>query len=127
MVLLRSLLAVIKHDQPEQIDLFVREPSQRRIAHDVARMSVPIRIADLATDAVYQRRELQQFPLVRAEAVDLAGLIEQLERETRNVMFTRVVALVFAGQLDDAPSSRIGDRSVSRRRAAVTFEVIPDD
>ena len=77
-------------------------PAQVAVLDQVIRVLVVPRVADVHADVVQQRRVLEPLPLAVRQRVDAARLIEQRQREPRDVL--RVLRLVAAplGQFDGA-------------------------
>ena len=65
-------------------------------------------VVDVRADVVDDRAELEPGALARAERVPIAGRIEELHGESRDLLRVRRLIAAALGQLDDAPPPHVG-------------------
>ena len=82
---LRRRLAVIPRDERDDLRFRRLEPAQIAVLDEVVRVLVMPRIADVRADVVQQRRELEPLALAIGQPVDAARLIEDRERQPRDL------------------------------------------
>jgi len=99
--------AVISGDERDGLDLVRLEPAQVTVSDEVVRMLVVALVADVHADVVEQRGVLEPLAFAIGQAVGRARLLEEREREPRDLV--RVIGPVVAtlGQLDDAPPADV--------------------
>ena len=123
---LRGGLAMVPRNQPNDIDFVRIEAAQPAVFDQVIRVFVVALVADVGADVVDERAEFEPAALARPEGVPVAGGIEELERQARDLL--RVVRPVPAplGELDHAapPHVRVplGGPDVGR----VALDVVED-
>jgi hypothetical protein len=100
-------LPVIARDERHDVDLLWLEAAQVAVSNEVERVLVVAFVADVHADVVQQRGVLQPFALPIREAVHASRLVEQSDREARDLL--RVLRPVPAalGELDNAPPPHI--------------------
>lgn len=84
--LLRRRLPMISRHECNHLDLAWIESAQISILDQVIRMSVMAIVADVYADIVEQRGVLQPFTLLVAKAMDTTCLIENTERQPRDLL-----------------------------------------
>ena len=107
--------------QRDDLDLLRIEPAQVAVLDQVIRMPVMALVADVDADVVQQRAVLQPLALAIAELVHRPRLIEERQRQPRDLLrVVRPVAAALA-QLDDAAAADVGVALdlADRRRVAV--------
>ena len=95
----------------EERDLVGCEPAQLRVLDEVRRVPVVALARDVLADVVQQRRELEHLAVVGAEPVQRLRLVEQAQREPRDVRGVLVVGV--------APAREAGDRGAAQRARIV--------
>ena len=79
-------LAMVARDQRNRFDFFRLEAAKVAVLDQVVRMLVMALVADVDADVVEQGGVLQPLALAIGEAVDSARLVEQREREARDLL-----------------------------------------
>ena len=97
----RGRFAVISRDKRDDLRFCRLESAQVAVLDEVVGVLVMPRVADVRADVVQQRRKLQPLALAIGQRVCAARLIEDRERQPRDL--ARVLGPVAAalGQLDD--------------------------
>jgi hypothetical protein len=123
---LRLRLAVVARDQRNRLDFVWLEAAQIAVHDQIVGVLVVALVADMHADVVEERGVLEPFALAIGEAVDGARLIEQREREPRDVL--RVLGPVVAalGELEDAAAADVGIAIGLRDFLAVARNVVED-
>jgi hypothetical protein len=104
----RRALPVIAGDEGDRFDFVRLEAAEIAVLHEIVRVLVVPLVADEDTDVVEDRRVLQPLALAIRETVDRARLIEEADRETRDVLrMLRPVVAAFR-QLEDAAAADVG-------------------
>lgn len=124
--LLWGRLAMIAGHQRNHLDLPWIEPAQISILDQVIRMSVMPIVADVDTDVVEQRGILEPFTLLIAKPMHATCLIEDAERQARDLLrVLRPVAASFA-ELNDAAAAHVRIALHFANARAVAMDVIED-
>ena len=99
--------AVVARDQRDGVHFFGLEAAEIAVLDQIVRVLVVAFVADVRADIMEQRRVLEPFAFAIGQAVDAARLLEQGEREPRDLrgVFGPVVASF--GQLDDAAAADV--------------------
>ena len=106
----RGTLAVIPGHQGDQLQLAGRESGQAfAVTDQVVRMAVMGGVGHEAPDVVEQSRCLQQFAVARAQAVNMLGLVEQLEGQLRGVFDMDEILVITPGQGQDAAPPEVAE------------------
>src|SRR5687768_7793176 len=105
---LRCRLPMISGNEGDHLDLLGIEPPQVAVLDQVVGMTMVAFVADVDPDIVEQRPELEPVALLLAKAVHRARLIEDRQREPRDLL--RVLGPVAAAltQLDHAAPADVG-------------------
>ena len=82
---LRLAAPVPAHERGEHEDLLGVEAAELAVRDEVRRVAVVAVVRDVLADVVQQRGVLEELAVVVVEAVELAGLVEELEAELRDV------------------------------------------
>ena len=117
---------MVAGDERDDLDLVGLEAAQIAVLDQVVRVLVVPLVADVDADVVQERRVLQPLALAIGQAVHAARLIEQRQREPRDLL--RVLGPVVAalGQLDDAAAADVGVAIGLRDLLAVPRDVVED-
>jgi len=83
---LRRRLAMVAGDQGDGFNLVRLEAAKIAVLHEVVRVLVVSFVADVHADVVQDRRVLEPLAFLVGEAVDGARLVEQTDREARDVL-----------------------------------------
>src|SRR5688500_8754908 len=120
-------LAVIPRHQRDDLRFRRLETPQMTVLDEVVRVLVMPRIADVRADVMQQRRELEPLALAIGEAMDAARLIEDRQRESRDL--TRVFGPIAAalGQLDDTAPPHVRVLAGLRDMFSVALDVIENE
>ena len=121
---LRRRLPVIPRHERDHVDLLRFEPAQIAVANQVVRVLMVILVADVDADVVQHRRVLEPFALAIGQAVDAAGLIEQREREARDLIRVFREELAALGQLEHAAAAHVRIAIGLRDLLAVPRDVV---
>jgi hypothetical protein len=106
--LLRWGLPMVPRDQRDHLGLVRIEAAQVAVLDQVVGVAVMTFVADVHADVVQQRAIFQPLALAIGEAVHTAGLIEDAQCQTRNLLRVfRPVAAAFA-QFDHASPPDVG-------------------
>ena len=98
---------MVADERGEELDLVGREAAQLRVLDEIRGVAMVTLARDVLADVVEEHRVLEHLAVVGAEAVQLLGLVEQLEREPRDV--SRV--------LESDPHRRASPATAARRNA----------
>ena len=104
---LRRRLTVIARDQRDRLDLVRLEAAQIAVGDEVVGMLVVSFVADVDADVVQDRGVLEPLALVVGEAMDGAGLIEQPDREARDVLRVLRPVVAALGELEHAAAADV--------------------
>ena len=110
----RGRLTMIARQQGNNLDLLRIEPAQLAVLNQVVRVAVVAFVADMDAGIVQQRAVFQPLPLAIPEFVHRACLIEERQRQLRDVARVRGVVAAAFPQLDAAQPTP-GAHSPSRR------------
>ncbi len=124
---LRRRQTVIARGQCDDLDLAWFEAAQAAVANDVGRVPVVILVTDVHADVMQQGAELEPFALAIAEPVNRARLIEQRERELRDLARVILVVVAALGELDDVAEADIRDALDLADVRAVLLDVVQDE
>ncbi len=115
---------VVARDQRNRVDFVGVEPAQIAVPDEIARVPMVALVADMHADVVQQRGVFEPFALAVRQAVNGAGLIEQRQRETGDLV--RVFGPVIApfGEFDHAAAAHVGIASRVRDFPAMPRDVI---
>lgn len=104
----RFCTAVISGDEGDPLDLVGVEAAQIAVPNQVLGVAMVLFIADVDTDVVEQRRELEPLALAVAQPVDAACLVEEREGEARDLRGMGLAVIAALGQLDDTATPDVG-------------------
>ena len=122
--LFRGRLAMIARNEGDDLDLLRIEAAEITILDQVIRMAVMPIVADVHADVVQQRRVLEPFALAIAEPVHAPRLVEDAERQLRDLLrMLRPVSAPLA-QLDDAAAADVGVAFDFADAGAVPVDVV---
>jgi hypothetical protein len=102
--LLRRRLPVITGDERDHLDLVRIESPQVAMLDEVVRVPMMALVADVHADVVQKSSILEPGPLAIPEAVHASRLVEDREREPRDLLRVRRPVAAPLGELDDAPA-----------------------
>ena len=124
---LRRRLPVVARDERDDLDLLRVESAQVAVLDQIVRMAVMALVADVDADVVQQRAVLQPFPLAVGEPVHAARLIEDVQRQPRDLL--RVLRPVPAplAEFDDAAAADVGIALDLADAGAVAVDVVEHD
>ncbi len=99
---------VVARDEGNRLDFLRVESAQVPIPDQIVRVLVMPLVADVDTNVVQQRGELEPLAFAVRESVRVARLVEQRQCQTRHLL--RVLRPVIApfGELDDAAPPHVG-------------------
>ena len=120
-------LPMISGNECDDLDFLGIETSQIAVLDEVIRVAVVTFVADMHADIVEQRAELEQVALFLAECVHGARLIEDRQRQPRDLL--RVLGPVAAAlaQLDDAAPADVRVALDLANPRAVAMDVVEDE
>jgi len=103
----RRRLAMIARDRRDDFRLLRLETPEIAVLDQIVRVFVMPGVTDVRADIVEQRGEVEPLPLAIGQPMDAARLIEDRQREPRDLV--RVLGPVTAalGQLDDAAAPHV--------------------
>jgi hypothetical protein len=122
----RRRTAVIPREESQHVDLLRFEAAQIAVLDEIVRVFVMAFVADVDADVVQERAELEPFAFAVGQRVDGARLVEQHQREPRDLLgvFRPVVAAF--GKLEDAAAADVGEAIGLGDFLAVLCNVIED-
>ena len=100
--LLRSSALVVPRERGENLDLVGREARQVAVGDEVVRVPLVLGVADVAADVVEKRAVLQPLALGRGQLVERVRLVEDLERQARDVRRVEDLGVAAPQQAVDA-------------------------
>ena len=86
MTLLRRGLPVVPRHQRDRLDLVRLEPAEIAVLDQVVRVLVMALVADVNADVVQERGVLEPVPLAIGQPVNRPRLVEQRDRQPRDVL-----------------------------------------
>jgi hypothetical protein len=120
-------LAVIARHERDRLDLMRLEATQIAVRHQIVRVLVVSLVADMDADVVQDRCILEPFALAIGQPVDRARLIEQSDREARDVLRMLGPVIAAFGELEHAAAPHVGIAIGLRDLLAVARDVIEDE
>src|SRR3990172_6894492 len=105
--LLRRGLAVVARDERNHLDLVRLQSAQIPILDQIVRMTVVALVADMDADVVQQRAVLQPLALAGGQPVHAAGLIENAQREPRDLVGVLGPVAAALAELHDAAAPHV--------------------
>ncbi len=125
--LLRRGLPMVTGHERDGLDLFRLESSKIAVLDQIVRMFVMVFVADVHSDVVQNRRIFQPLALAISQPVDRTRLIEERNRQTRDLV--RVLGPVVAalGELEDASASYVGIAIRTDDLFPVARDVVEDE
>jgi hypothetical protein len=122
--LFRCRLAMVAGDERDGFDLLRLEASEIAVLDQVVRMFVVPLVADVDADVVQQRRVFEPLALAIGQSVSAPRLIEERDRDTRDLLGVLGPVVAALGQFDDAALADVGVAIGLRDLLAVTRDVI---
>src|ERR1700730_9234916 len=104
----RRRAAMIARDERDGLDLVRLEASEIAVLDQVVRMFVVPLVADVDADVVQQRRVFEPLELAVRQAVSDPRLIEERDRDTRDLLGVLGPVVAALGQFDDAALADVG-------------------
>ena len=83
---LRRRAAVIARDERDRLDLVGLESAQIAVLDQIVRVLVVPLVADVHADVVQERGILEPLALAVGQAVDAARLVEERQRQARDLL-----------------------------------------
>jgi len=123
----RRRLTMVARDEGDGVDLLWLESPQMSILDQVVRVLVMPFVADVDAHVMQDRRIFQPFPLAVGQPVDGAGLVEQRDRQSRDLLSMLGPVIAPLREFEDASSPHVGIAVGLRDFLAVTRDVIEDE
>ena len=110
---------MVAHERGEELDLGRFEAAELRVLDEIRRVAVVALARHVLADVVQHRRELEHLAVGGPEPVQRLRLVEQPQREARDVRGVRLVRVATAREVRDrGPAQCAADRPTSRRDRA---------
>ena len=118
---------MVARDERDDLDLLRIESAQVAVLDQVVRVPVVALVADVDADVVQQRAVLEPLAFAVGQSVHAARLIEDVQRQPRDLLrVLRPVAAPLA-ELDDAAAPDVGVALDFADPGAVAVDVVEDD
>ena len=118
---------MIARDERDDLDLLRIEAAQVAVLDQVVRVPVVALVADVDADVVQQRAVLEPLALAVGQPVHAARLVEDVQRQPRDLLrVLRPVAAALA-ELDDAAAPDVGVALDLADAGAVAVDVVEDE
>ena len=124
--LLRRRLPMVARDERDDLDLPWLEAAEVAVLDQVIRMPVMALVADVHADVVQQRAVFEQLAFRVAEFVRAARLVEDAERQARDLLRVLRPVVAALAQFDDAAAADVGIAIDLADPRAVALDVIDD-
>jgi hypothetical protein len=105
---LRRGLPVITGDQRDGFDFVGLEAAEIAVLDEIVRVFVVAFVADVHADVVQDRGIFKPLSLAIGQAVNGAGLIEQADRQARDMLRVLRPVVAALGQLEHAAAADVG-------------------
>lgn len=125
--LLRGSLAVVPRDERDKLHLDGLEPAQAAVLDQVVRMPVVPVIADVIADVVQQRAVLEPLAFTVPQTMHPPGLIEDAQRQTRDVPGVIRPIPAAVAQFHDAAAPHVGIPLDFADTRGVAVDVVEDE
>ena len=122
----RYLPMIARHER-NCLDLVRLESTQIAVFDEVIRVLVVAFVADVDADVVQERRVFEPFALVVGQSVNGARVVEERERQPRDLLRVLRPVLAPLGQFDHAAAAHVGIAIGLRDFLAVPGDVIEDE
>ena len=124
---LRRASTMVPRHERDDLDLLRLEAAQVAVLDQIIRMLVVARIADVDTQIVHERRELEPLALPIGQAMHGPRLVEECQCETCHLLRVRRKIVTSFGELDRAAPADVGDHVHLRDLPAISADVIEDE
>ena len=101
-------LTVIPCDEPDELDLVRFEPAQVAVLNQILRMAVMLLVADVNAHIMQEGCILEPLPLPVGQPVRRPRLVEERERQTRNLLGVLRPIVAALTKLDHASPPDVG-------------------
>ena len=118
---------MVARDERHHLDFVRLEAAQVAVLDQVIGMPMVARIADVRAEVVHQRRILEPLALAIGQPVNGARLVEQRERQPRDVLRVHREVVAALGQLDGAAAPHVGNAIDLRDLSLVAPHVVEDE
>jgi len=123
----RRRAPVVAGDQRDGLDLVRFEPAQLAVLDQVVSVFVVLVVGDVHADVMQQRGVFEPLPFVIGQPMHCARLVEQADRQSRDLVGVLGGVAATLSQLDDTSQPHVGVAIGLRDLLSVPIDVIEDE
>jgi hypothetical protein len=120
-------LTMVPRQQRDDFDFLRIEPAKIPVLDQIIRVTVMTLVADVHADIVEQRSVLEPLAFLVRESVCASGLVEDTQRELRDLLGMLGPVPTSFAELDDAAASHVGISIDLPDSGAVAMNVVEDE